>query len=151
MRATASYLVLLVFSTIAFTGAVLTGQLALVVCGCMAVALLLASIAAVRRPLPATLRSFRNHVVNVRLWGTPPSVPSGADLVVESVNVIGAGLHVFFVAGAGRSIHLKVAQPRDTTVSPKGIVINMAKYIQWSGSTVPRAEGAPAVVVSLKE
>jgi len=36
VRATASYLVLLVFSTIAFTGALLTGQLALVVCGCAA-------------------------------------------------------------------------------------------------------------------
>ena len=151
MRATSSYLVLLVFSTIAFAGAMLTGQLVLVVCGFMAVAFLFASIAAVRRPLPAALRSFRNHEVAVRLWGTPVSGPGGAGLVVESVNVIGAGLHVFFVAGAGRSIHLKVAQPRDTTVSTKGIVINMARYIQWWGATLPRAEGAPAVVVSLKE
>jgi hypothetical protein len=104
-----------------------------------------------RRPLAATLCSFQNRVVVVQLWGTPPSVPGGADLVVGSVNVIGAGLHVFFSTGSGRPIHLKVAQPRDATVSSQRVVINSAKYVQWSGTTLTRAENAPAVVVSLKE
>ena len=150
MRASHVHLLLLVVSASAFAGGVLTSQPTLLLCGCIGSLLLLTSIAAARGPLPATLRSFQNQAVIVRLWGTPRSMPGGADLVVGSVSVIGAGLHVFFRAGSGRSIHLKVAQPRDATVSSEGVVIKLAKYVQWAGTTVARTEGAPAVVVSLK-
>jgi hypothetical protein len=135
----------------ALTGAILTVQPALLVFACIGVSLLVARSAAVRRPLPTTLRSFQNHAVVVQLWGTSRSAPGGADLIVGSVNVIGAGRHVFFDAGSGRPVHLKVAQPRDATLSSRCVVINSAKYVQWSGTTLTRAENAPAVVVSLKE
>jgi hypothetical protein len=119
------------------------------VLGAGAIVFLLTSILAARKPLPATIRTFQGRPVVVRLWGIPPTVPDGADLLVESVSVIGAGLHVYFNAGPGRPIHLKVAQPRDSTQSSRRVVIHSARYVQWSGVTVAPVAGAPAVVVEV--
>ena len=107
------------------------------------------SLSTSRRPLTRALDGFRNHVVHLRLWGVPPSEDSGAGLVLTSVNVLGAGVHVFFKGPGDESIHLKVAQPKEAGIAADSVLIGSARYVQWNGKRLPRRIEVPAVVIAL--
>ena len=107
------------------------------------------SLATSKVPLTRTLSSFRNHAVDVRLWGAPPPGTSGTTLIVSSVNVISFGIHVFFTAPDGSSIHLKIAQPRKATLAPDHVVIAVAWYVQWNVTKLKPSETFPAVSIAL--
>lgn len=106
------------------------------------------SLAASRLPLPRALGAFRNHVVEVRLWGAPPDAP-GTPLILKSVNVIGVGLHLFFTASDGVTRHLKVAQPRDATLAPGHVTIAAARYVQWNATKLKPSDTLAAVSIAL--
>jgi hypothetical protein len=128
----------------------LTSQPVLVLAGVMAAALLALHFSRLRQPVPQALQRFQNQSVTVLVWGAPPpgSAPD-PELAVESVNVIGAGLHIFFATRGGASIHLKVAQPRANDITPERVVLGGARYVQWAGHKIPRVQGAPALSVVL--
>jgi hypothetical protein len=89
--------------------------------------LLAMSLIASRRPLIQALQNFEKCQVEVRIWGAPyPPIPFGA-LVLTSVNALGAGIHIFFSIDGDASMHLKVAQPGDSTIAPNTVVISTAR------------------------
>jgi hypothetical protein len=151
MRPTSARTLLAALSVIALAAGVLTSKVIFFVAALGAGFLLGTSLSTSRRPLTRALDGFRDHVVEVRLWGAPPPDFSGATLVVASVNVLGAGAHVFFRRHDGGSLHLKVAQPHDHSLAPGRVVIGSARYVQWNGKRLPRAGSAPAVVIALSE
>src|SRR5450755_2637680 len=109
------------------------------------------SLSTSRRPLTHALERFRDRAVEVRLWGAPPPNLSGPTLVLTAVNSIGAGAHVFFKLHGSRPMHLKVAQPRDPSLTVDSVVIGSARYVQWNGKRLPRVGSAPAVAIALCE
>ena len=149
MRTSPFRALLVVLTISAWSAAALSLQPAFLLCGCLSAVFLLSSTAAARQPLPEALRAFLGREVTVRLWGTPPPEPASPNLVVEDVNVIGAGVHVFFKSAAGYGIHLKVAQPSEIALSSERVAIGAARYVQWVGMRLAPASDAPAVVISL--
>ena len=131
----------------AIAAGVLTSKLIFVVLALGAGVLLATSLATGRRPLTRAVQRFRNHPVEVRIWGAPPPASSGDTLIVSAVNALGAGVHVFFSAEGGARMHLKVAQPTDSNVTSNSVVIEAARYVQWNGKKIPRAGAAPAVAI----
>ena len=129
---------------------VLTSKLIFYLVALGAGILLGTSLSTSRRPLTHAIERFRNHAVEVRLWGVPPPDLSGTTLVLASVNALGAGAHVFFNVRGGGTMHLKVAQPQDTSLAPDCVVIGSAKYVQWNGKTLPRPGSGPAVAIALE-
>ena len=98
------------------------------------------------------LQDFRNRSAEVRVWGAPLPVPSGATITITSVKALGAGLHVFLqVAPGGSSTHLKVAQPGRAQVLARQLTIESARYVQWAGKRLPRVAGTSALTISLSE
>lgn len=135
----------------ALTAGVLASQLIFYLLALMAGFLLATSLSTTRNPLTQALHRFRGFAVEVRVWGALPPLPSGATLVLTSVDRLGAGAHLFFqVSGAG-SIHLKVAQPRNAQLAPTTVVVGSAKYVQWNGKKLPVFCGTPALSVALCE
>src|SRR6476659_5469502 len=118
MRPTPARILLAALGLSALAAGVLTSKVIFFVAALGAGALLSTSLSTSRLPLTRALVGFRNHAVDVRLWGAPPPDLSGATLVVASVNVLGAGAHVFFRRHDGGSLHLKVAQPQDHSLAP---------------------------------
>jgi hypothetical protein len=87
--------------------------------------------------------------VDVLLWGAPPpQAPAG--LVLTSVNIISFGVHVFFKPSSGSLLHLKVAQPKRSIVTPDRVVIGTARYVQWNVAKVKPVAGTSAVCISLR-
>jgi hypothetical protein len=115
-----------------------------------ALALLALSLVGVHRPPARTLRSFAGHRVRVELWGSPPPA-SAPRLVLESVNVLGAGLHVFFTVPGAGAVHLKVAQPAGLIVTSDQVIIESARYIQWQRERLPVVPAACALWVVREE
>ncbi len=106
------------------------------------------SLIASRRPLIQALQNFEKCQVEVRIWGAPyPPIPFGA-LVLTSVNALGAGIHIFFSIDGDASMHLKVAQPGDSTITPNTVVISTARYIQWNGKKISQVGNAPALFLA---
>lgn len=130
----------------AFTTSALYPRLIFFVVGLGAVALLATTLLTSRWPVTRALQQFQGHSVAVRLWGSPPPVPSGA-LVLTAVNALGAGAHVFFSVEGGVAMHLKIAQPKELHLAPGRLVIGSAKYVQWNGQRIPRLAGATAVSI----
>ena len=151
MRPTAARILLTALSVSALAAGVLTSKVIFFVAALGAGALLGTSLGTSRRPLTRALDGFRDHAVEVRLWGAPPPDLFSATLVVASVSVLGAGAHVFFRRHDGGSLHLKVAQPQDHSLAPGRVVIGSARYVQWNGKTLPRADSAAAVEIALSE
>lgn len=152
MRPTPSRVLLTAISIAALAAGVLTSQFIFFGVALGAGILLATSLSTSWRPLTHALESFRNRAVEVRFWGARPFGLPDSALVLTSVNAIGAGVHVFFnVQGARRSMHLKVAQPKDPGLAPASVTIGSARYVQWNGKRIPRAGGAPAVVIALSE
>jgi hypothetical protein len=151
MRSTPARLLLSVISLGALASGVLTSQLIFFVVALGAAILLGTSLSTHRRPLTHSLEALQNHAVEVRLWGSaPPDLP-GATLVLTSVNALGAGVHLFFKVQGGGSMHLKVAQPKVSSLASDRIVIGSARYVQWNGKRLPREGSDPAVVITLSE
>jgi hypothetical protein len=149
MRPTPARILLAALGAIALAAGVLTSKVIFFVVALGAGALLGTSLSTSRRPLGRALDAFRDHAVEVRLWGAPPPGVSGATLVVTSVNVLGAGVHVFFRLHDGSSLHLKVAQPQNDSLASDRVVVGSARYVQWNGRRLPREGSAPAVVIAL--
>ncbi len=150
MRPTSSRVLLAVLSAAGLTAGIITSRFVLVMVGIVSAFLLTTSLAGAFQPLTKALLGFRGRAVDVTLWGAPPPVPEGTELVLTSVNVLSAGLHVFFEARGQGSVHLKVAQPRNPEVQPGAIAIASAKYVQWESRKVPPAPGAAAVSIALR-
>jgi hypothetical protein len=150
MRPTPARILLAALGVSALAAGVLTSKVIFFVVALGAGALLGTSLSTSRRPLTRALDAFRDHAVEVRLWGAPPPDVSGT-LVVTAVNALGAGVHVFFRLYDGRSLHLKVAQPQSHTLASDRVVVDSARYVQWNGKRLPRAGSAPAVVIALSE
>ena len=81
----------------------------------------------------------------LEIWGTTPEQLGGADVVVDRVWALGAGLHFRVTLGNASSVHIKVAQPRGWAVSSDTLAIADAKYVQIAGATVARIAGCPAL------
>ena len=151
MRPTPARGLLSALALSALIAGVLTSQVIFYLAALMAAFLLAGSLGTTRNPLAQTLLGFRSCVVEVRVWGAPAPLPSGATLVLISVNVLGAGVHVFFQSSAGSSIHLKVAQPKGVQLAPRAAVVGSARYVQWNGKKLPVINGAPAVSIAISE
>jgi hypothetical protein len=151
MRPTPARVLLAVLAVAAVAASLLTSQLLFVPLGVVAALLLATSVVGgARRPLIRGLLRLRGRRVNVEVWGAPPP-GAAADLVLDSVNVLGAGLHLYFTEhAAGATVHLKVAQPGRFELAPGSVRIESARYIQWSGKKVPVHEGARALTVALR-
>jgi hypothetical protein len=113
------------------------------------VVLLATSLATQRLPLPRALARFRNHAVRVCLWGDEPPGSADTTLILSSVNVLGAGTHVFFLSSGGTSMHLKIAQPRGSAFAPERVTVTAARYVQWNSTKLKRNENRAAVLVTL--
>ena len=150
MRPIPSRLLLAVLAVSAITTGVATSRYIFFAVGLAALFLLATSLAGAFQPLTKALLGFRGCAVDVALWGAPPPVPPGTELVISSVNVLSAGLHIFFEANGKRSIHLKVAQPRNADVQSGSVVIGSARYVQWEGRKLPGVAGAAAVSIALR-
>jgi hypothetical protein len=111
--------------------------------------LLASSLATSRRPLTRALGRFRDHAVEVRLWGAAPPNTAGTTLILSSVNVISVGTHVFFTASDGSSAHLKIAQPRDAKIESDRVTVTTARYVQWNTTKLQRNDTAAAVSIAL--
>ena len=150
MRATSSRVLFAVLAAGGLTAGFITSQFAFLLVGILAALMLATSLAGAFHPVTRALLSLRGRAVDVTLWGAPPPVPPGTELVITSVNVLSAGLHVFFEASGTGSVHLKVAQPRNPEIQPGAISIASARYVQWEGRKVPPAAGATAVSIALR-
>lgn len=94
------------------------------------------------------LRPFAGKSARVQVWGSDLPGYSGSTFSVQSVQALGAGLHFYLrPLPDGRPTHLKIAQPRGTTISETGVEIAEAKYIQWAGRKIQKVEGEKALVV----
>ena len=151
MRPIPARILLAALGVSALAAGILTSNVIFFVAALGAGALLGTSLGTSRRPLTRALDAFRDHGVEVRLWGVPPPDVSGATLVVTAVDVLGAGVHVFFRAHDGRSFHLKMAQPQNHSLASDRVIVGSARYVQWSGKRLARAGSAPAVVIALSE
>jgi hypothetical protein len=135
----------------ALTAGALTSQLIFYVAALMAAFLLATTLSTSRNPVTRALLDFRNCPVEVRIWGAPPPLPSGASLVLTSVNVLGPGFHVFFQTSTGSSIHLKVAQPTNPQIAANAVVVVSARYVQWEGKKISVTRGGPAVSIARRD
>lgn len=151
MRPTPARILLSAIAIGALAGGVLTSRPIFFLVALGAGILLGTSLSTSRRPLTHAIDRFRNHAVEVRLWGAPPPDLSGTTLILTSVNALGAGAHVFFNVRGGGAMHLKVAQPQDPSLAPDCVVVGSAKYVQWNGKRLPRVGSAPAVAIALSD
>lgn len=126
--------------------ALATRQLAFLVAACMVGGLLGLSVAGMRQALPRALTALLGRRVFVALWGA--ATPDRTAVVVESVNVLGAGVHVFFRGQGSSAFHLKIAQPGDVRIDREQIVVGGARYVQWQGQRAARAAGVAAVCIT---
>ncbi len=150
MRSTSSRVLLAILSAAGLAAGIITSRFVFVMVGIVSAFLLTTSLVGPFHPLTKALLGFRGRAVDVTLWGAPPPVPPGTELVITSVNVLSVGLHVFFEAGGQGSVHLKVAQPRNPEIHPGAISIASAKYVQWESREIPPAAGATAVSIALR-
>ena len=97
--------------------------------------------------LASSARSFRQRLIDVRVWGQTLPASSSSRFEVAAITAAGAGLLIQLRFG-GKTTLLKVAQPREGHVKEDSIEIGDARYVSWGGTKLPRAAGVPAVVIS---
>jgi hypothetical protein len=149
MRSLTFRVLVTVAAIAAFATSVFTSQFSFVVLAMVAVLLLATSFSQASR-LTEPLARFRQQAVHVRVWGAALPGSNGAAMTLASVKALGAGLHLYLQVGAGGpATHLKIAQPSRAQLQPETVVIESARYVQWSGKRLPRITGAPAVTISL--
>ena len=94
------------------------------------------------------MRPLVGKTVRVGVWGSALPGHPHSTFIVHAVQAVGPGLHVYLRPRAGGSpTHLKVAQPRETTIGEHGVEIAEAKYVQWAGTKIKKAEGEKALVL----
>ena len=102
--------------------------------------------------LAESLRPLVGKSVRVQVWGAELPGHPGGEFRVSVVRALGPGLHVYLRPPPdGRPTHLKVAQPRDASVSDDGMEIRDAKYVQWRGRKIAKVPGAKALVLRTKD
>jgi len=98
--------------------------------------------------LAEKMRPFLGKTVRVQVWGSDLCGSPGSKFVFCAVRAVGPGLHVYLrPMPDGSPAHLKVAQPRGTTIGDARLEIGDAKYVQWAGSKIKKVEGAMALVL----
>jgi|SRR6516164_5805348 len=96
--------------------------------------------------LAEQMRPLVAKSVYARAWGAELPDHFGAEFTVHSVRAFGPGLHVYLRPSEGSaSIHLKVAQPRESALDDSRLVISEAKYVQWAGRKVTKVDGTKAL------
>ena len=86
--------------------------------------------------------------VELKAWGRELPGYEGAAFRFHRTLAFGAGLHLYFLPqDSYKPLHLKVAQPRAVVLTDQGVEIGTAKYIQWRGQKVKRAQGEKALVL----
>ena len=86
--------------------------------------------------------------VEAKAWGRGLPGYEDAALRFHRTLAIGAGLHLYFLPPqSDKPLHLKIAQPRAVVLSQQGVEIGTAKYVQWCGKKVKRAQGEKALVL----
>jgi hypothetical protein len=135
-------------SVAALIAAIVTGQFAFGVLAIVAVMFLAMTLGATGR-LPEKLQGFRGRAVVVRVWGKPLPIPGDEAPTVTSIWALGAGLHFHIRVGDASAMHLKVAQPAHVLLAEDAVTIAGAKYVQWSGRSLMKVPGAPALTISL--
>ena len=98
--------------------------------------------------LAESLRPLVGKSVLVQVWGAELPGQPGLEFTVHAVRALGPGLHLYLRPPDGRPTNLKVAQPRDASVSDHGMEIRDAKYVQWRGRKIPKVPGAKALALS---
>lgn len=93
---------------------------------------------------------FRSRPVEIRIWGEALPGCDGA-CTIESIRVIGAGLHLYVTHHGGRVSHLKIAQPRFARMDKMIAEIGEASYVQWEAKKRPRTTNGPAVTITIRE
>ena len=87
--------------------------------------------------------------VRIEVWGQP--LEGGTALIVDSVRVLGAGLHIFLRSPTDTSSRdLKIAQPRLTQIADTRLEITEAAYVSWAGHKLTRdtSHQRPALLLS---
>lgn len=98
--------------------------------------------------LAVALQGLRRRAISAVVWGIPISGPQAAELRVESIGAVGAGLLIYLADVEEAKTLLKVAQPRSWRVEDGRVIIGGAAYVQWAGKRLARAEGFPAVAIT---
>src|ERR1700694_2791883 len=98
--------------------------------------------------LAEKMRPLLGKNVRVQVWGSDLPGNPGSRFAVCPVRARGFGLHVLLRPWLdGGPTHLKVAQPRETTIGDAGLKIGEAKYVQWAGTKIKKVEGEMALVL----
>lgn len=132
----------------ALIAAIVTGQFAFVVLASVAAMFLALTLGATGR-LAERLQGFRGRTVVVCVWGKPLTSPGDEATTVTSIWALGAGLHFHIRVRDALPMHLKVAQPAHVQFAEDAVRIDGAKYVQWSGRSLMKVPGAPALTMSL--
>jgi hypothetical protein len=141
---------LLTLAVAMFAIATVTTRLAIVPILIAVVALfLLATSLTAALPLSRSLRGFRNRPLRISIWGRSVPEAERSSCQIDSVRVLGAGLHLFLKCPDQSRAHLKIAQPRAPRIGERTVEIGEAAYVQWNGKRLPRAPEAAAVTLTL--
>lgn len=132
-------------SLVAVAVAVMTSTFSLLVLAVLLLLPVATSLSQAGR-LAAALQDQKQRAINVVVWGVPIRGARAAELRVESVGAVGAGLLIYLTDAEEKTL-LKVAQPRSWLVGEDRVVIADAAYVQWAGKRLARAEGVAAVAI----
>ena len=95
------------------------------------------------------LQGHRGRRARVLARGLPLPGSEGP-LLIESVASLGVGLLIRLQAEPGAPrILLKIAQPREVSISPACVTIGGAAYVQWAGRRIKRVAGDPSAALVL--
>jgi hypothetical protein len=98
--------------------------------------------------IAAQLRPLLGTSVEAKAWGNSLPGHEGSPFRFHRALAFGAGLHFYFLPqDGGKPLHLKVAQPGAVVMGERGIDIGTAKYVQWCGKKIKRAEGKKALIL----
>ena len=99
--------------------------------------------------MTAPLRRLRDAEVDVRVWGSPLPGSGRPSHRVDSVRAFGAGLLIWLQVRGGEIILLKIAQPKGLRQEGRRVEIAEARYVQWNGVRLGRADGVSALTMDV--
>ena len=111
--------------------------------------LLAASVLSTAARVAGQLPMLVGRDVNLEVWGI--ALESSGPLRVNSVHVLGAGLHLYLELPPGSHPRdLKVAQPKTVRITEGRLEIADAAYVSWAGSKLKRDQSShqTALVIS---
>ncbi len=117
--------------------------IAVAVISFFAAASVFSNAARIARQLPTLV----GKSVRIEAWGKP--LEPHNTYKVQSVRVIGAGLHIYLCSSAAKSPRdLKIAQPSGARLTDTQLTIDTATYISLAGTKLGRTDNLPALRVS---